>query len=123
MNRVAKTIPEKHITAAMTSIAAVIVPIAALAAESDITKILNNTKDLLNLVIKILITLALVIFIWGIVQFIAAAGNPQKIRQAKGTILYGIIAIAILAMMTGIIAFFQTYFGIQGGVPINIPQF
>jgi len=107
----------------MFSIAAVVVPAAALAAESDITKILNNTKDLLNLVIKILITLALVVFIWGIVQFIAAAGNPQKIRQAKGTILYGIIAIAILAMMTGIIAFLQTYFGISGGVPIKIPQF
>ncbi len=123
MDRTVTRISANHITAAMFSIAAVVVPAAALAAESDITKILNNTKDLLNLVIKILITLALVVFIWGIVQFIAAAGNPQKIRQAKGTILYGIIAIAILAMMTGIIAFLQTYFGISGGVPIKIPQF
>lgn len=113
----------RHITAAMfLSIAAVIVPFFASAA-SKLNTILNNIQDTLGIIIKILITLALVVFIWGVVRFIAAAGNPQQIRQAKGIMLYGIIAIAVLAMMTGIIAFLQTYFGISDGQPITIPQF
>ena len=66
---------------------------------------------------------ATVVFIWGIVRFIAAAGNVQEIKKAKGIMLYGIIAIAVLAMMTGIIEFLQIYFGISGGQPIKIPQF
>ena len=112
----------RHITAA-TLLAAVIVPVTASAAGNSIQKILTNTQDLINILLQIVMTLAFVVFIWGIVKFIAAAGNPQKMTQAKHTILYGIIGIAVMAMITGIIAFLQTYFGIQGGVPIKIPQF
>ena len=101
----------------------VIMPITAFAANSKIKTILTNIQDTLGIVIKIFITLALVIFIWGVVRFIVAAGNPQARNQAKGIMLYGIIAIAILAMMTGIVAFLQTYFGITPGQPIKIPQF
>ena len=135
-----------HITAAMSGIAAVILtiysqrlkkmkkllfvfyslealtPNIAFAA-SKINTILTNIQDTLNIVIKILITLALVVFIWGIVRFIAAAGNIQEVKKAKGIMLYGIIALAILATMTGIITFLQTYFGISPGQPIIIPQF
>lgn len=123
MNRVNALMPAKQITAVMSlSIAAVIVPFFV-SADSKLNTILNNIQDTLGIIIKIFVTLALVVFIWGVVRFIAAAGNPQQIRQAKGIMLYGIIAIAILAMMTGIIAFLQTYFGVSGGQPINIPQF
>ncbi|MEK7083558.1 MAG: hypothetical protein AAB972_05275, partial [Patescibacteria group bacterium] len=101
----------------------VIMPITAFAAGSKIKTILTNIQDTLGIVIKIFITLALVIFIWGVVRFILAAANPQARNQAKGIMLYGIIAIAILAMMTGIVAFLQTYFGITPGQPIKIPQF
>ena len=112
----------RHITAA-TLLAAVIVPVTASAADSQIKQILTNTQDILNLLIQIVMTLAFVVFIFGIVKFIAAAGNPQQATQAKKTMLYGIIGIAVMAMITGIIAFLQTYFGIQGGVPIKVPQF
>ena len=112
----------RHITAA-TLLAAVIVPLTASAADNSIKQILTNTQDILNLLIQIMMTLTFVVFIWGIVKFIAAAGNPQKISQAKQTMIYGIIGIAIMAMITGIIVFLQTYFGIQGGVPITVPQF
>ena len=112
-----------HITAAMLCMAAVIAPMGALAAESEIKKILTNTQDVLKIVLAIVMTLAFVVFIWGIVKLIAAAGSPQKMMQAKGIILYGIIGIAIMATITGIIAFLQAYFGVTGGVPIKVPQF
>lgn len=95
----------------------------SVSAASKINKILTNIQDTLNIVIRILITMALVVFVWGIVRFIAAAGNIQEVKKAKGVMTYGIIALAILATMTGIIAFLQTYFGITGGQPIKIPQF
>lgn len=103
-------------------IAAVIMPITVSAA-SKINTILEQLKDTLNIVIKILMTMALVVFIWGIVRFIAAAGNIMEVKKAKGIMTYGIIALAILATMTGIIAFLQAYFGISPGQPIKIPQF
>ena len=111
----------KHKTTAALGAAVVIVPFFANA--SQISDILTNTRTLLNIVLQIVMTLAFVVFIWGIVKFIAAAGNPQQIKQAKGVMLYGILGIAVMAMITGIIAFLQSYFGIETGVPIKVPQF
>ena len=113
----------KYITTAALGAAVVFAPITVSATDSDIKKILTNTRDLLNLLLQIVMTLAFVVFIWGIIKFIAASGSPQKITQAKGIMYYGIIGLAVMAMITGIIAFLQNYFGIQGGVPITVPQF
>ena len=107
----------------MLCMAAVMVPLAASAAGSEIQQILTQTQEVLKILLLIVMTLALIVFVWGIVKFIGAAGNPQKMTQAKYTILYGIIGIAVMAMITGIIAFLQTYFGVTGGVPIKVPQF
>ena len=113
----------RHITPTTLVVMGVIVPLTVAAADNSIQKILTNTQNLINILLQIVMTLAFVVFIWGIVKFIAAAGSPQKMTQAKYTMLYGIIGIAVMAMITGIIAFLQTYFGIQGGVPITVPQF
>ena len=125
MNRPIALISEyaKHKTPTTLIVMGVIVPITVSAADSDIKKILTNTQDLINILLQIVMTLAFVVFIWGIVKFIAASGSPQKITQAKGIMYYGIIGLAVMAMITGIIAFLQNYFGIQGGVPITVPQF
>ena len=92
-------------------------------AASQINTILTNLQDTIQIVLKIMITLAIVVFISGIVKLIAAAGNPQMIKQAKSIIALGIISLAVLATLTGIIAFLQTYFGISPGNPIKVPQF
>lgn len=102
--------------------AAVIAPFNAYAA-TLIGDILKNTLDALNIIMQIMMTLAFVIFIWGIVKLIANAGNPQAIKQAKAIMLYGIIGLLIMASVTGIIALIQAYFGIPGGGSIKVPQF
>lgn len=105
----------------MLCVAAVVVPLVASA--SKLNDILTNIQGTLALVLRILMTLAFVVFIWGIVKFIAAAGNPQAVKQAKGIMYYGIIALFIMASMTGIIVFLQAYFGVSGNPNINVPQF
>ena len=117
------TYAPKRITTAALGAAVVFAPITVSAADSHIKKILTNTQDLLNILLEIVMTLAFVVFIWGIVKFIAASGSTQKITQAKGIMYYGIIGLAVMAMITGIIAFLQNYFGIQSGIPITVPQF
>ncbi|MDP3779498.1 MAG: hypothetical protein Q8R30_05655 [bacterium] len=111
-----------RITAATFSVAAVIVPLSVSAA-SKINEILTNAQNTLNIVLRILMTFAVVIFIWGIVRMIAAAGNAAAVKQAKGILLWGIIGIAVMASMTGIVALLQTYFGVSGGDTITVPQF
>lgn len=88
-----------------------------------VNTVLTNFLALLTIVIKILISLAFVVFGWGVVTFILASNDEKKIREAKNIILLGIIGIFVLASMGGIIIFIKTYFGIPDNSPIQPPTF
>lgn len=80
----------------------------ALASTGDIfnqTNVPKNTlQELINMVINsvlgILATVAVLFLIIGGFQYVTSAGNPESIQRAKNTILY-----AILGVVTSIIAF------------------
>ena len=90
---------------------------------APVNQVLTNFLTLLNVVIRILITSAFVVFGWGIVKLIFSANDPKKIEQAKYIILWGIIGIFVLASMTGILAFIKNYLGIKNNTPIQPPTF
>lgn len=94
----------------------------AFAYASQLNDIIESMTETVKLILVLVMTLALVVFIWGIVKLIAAAGNPQEITKAKGIITWGIIGLAVMASLLGIIAIIQTYFGIDPA-DITIPQF
>lgn len=90
-------------------------PAAVLAQQDKLSPIARNLLTALNVVVTIVFVLAVVVFGWGIVQLIIAAGDPAKIKQAKQFVWWGIIGIAILASIFGIIQFLQTYVGVAPG--------
>lgn len=103
---------------------AVLLPlvVAAQGATDKITPVAQNLLTALNVVVTIVFVLAVVVFGWGIVQLIIAAGDPAKIKQARQFIWWGIIGIAVLASIWGIIQFLQGYLGVGGGTqPIKPP--
>lgn len=73
--------------------------------------------DILGLIVKLLWLLAFAVFIWGIVQFIAAAGNSSKKDAAKNYIIYGLIGIFVLLSFMGIIKIVGETFGIPTSNP------
>ncbi|OHA00466.1 MAG: hypothetical protein A3C07_01255 [Candidatus Sungbacteria bacterium RIFCSPHIGHO2_02_FULL_47_11] len=74
--------------------------------------------DVLEVVVTIVFVMAVIVFGWGIVKLIIAAGNPTQIQQAKQFIWWGVIGMAILASIFGIILYLQSFFGVSsiGGV-------
>lgn len=52
--------------------------------------------DLINPLIGLATGLAVLFFVWGIVQYILYAGDEKKKKSAKDTLLYGIIALFVL---------------------------
>ena len=95
----------------------------AYAATALIKTIINNVIDVVKLLIVLVFTLALVVFGWGVVKFIMEADNPEGVKKAKSLIIWGVIAMAVLASLTGLIQLFQDYLGIKGGGIIEVPQF
>ena len=85
--------------------------------------LITRTTGLIQQIVILVFTLAVVVFGWGIVKMISAAGNTEKLKQAKGIIWWGIIGMFVLATIGGIILFLRTELQIQDVQKISPPQF
>ena len=106
--------------------ALLITPLLAYAANPNaepVKSVLVNFHTLLTVVIQILITLAFVVFGWGIIKLITAGGDTKKIADAKGILTYGIIGLFVLSSMYGILVLIKTYLGVPDNTPIIVPEF
>jgi len=65
-----------------------------------------------NYIVPFLMGLAVMLFLFGVVKFIAAAGNPEKIKTAKHYILWGLVALFFLVSFWAFIhILLTTFFG------------
>lgn len=88
----------------------------------------GNISDVLNLfgcilknaVVPLLITLSIVVFIAGIVKFIAGADEAGKREEGRRFMLYGIIGLFVMVSIWGLVGTIQGTFGI--GTSIFFPQ-
>ncbi|MDP3769761.1 MAG: hypothetical protein U1A23_04370 [Candidatus Sungbacteria bacterium] len=98
-------------------------PFAAFGAAQDIVSpIANNILAVSRIAVTIVFVLSIVVFGWGIVKFITAAGDPTAVEKAKQFLYWGVIGMAIGASLFGLITFLRTYFGVEaGGLVITPP--
>ena len=105
--------------------ASLAIPGAALA--QDTKKLEGAVTGILTIVntgVTIMFVLAVLVFGWGVVKYIMSAGNPDGEKEARGFLWWGVIGIAVLAFVFGIIQYAATYFGVStaGGGTIKIPK-
>lgn len=86
---------------------------------ADIICVLNS---LVSYIIPLLTAIALLVFSWGIVKFIANAGNEKVRDEAKHILFWGVVALFVMFSIMGIISFFARDFPGYGGIP-RLPRF
>jgi len=87
---------------------------------SSIGKILNYFTCLIKeSVMPLLITLAVVGFIWGVIQFFLGAENEDKRKKGKQFMIWGLIAIFVIVSVWGLVGVISSTFGIDKTI---IPQ-
>lgn len=59
--------------------------------------------QIINPIILLLSAIAFVVFIWGVFEFIAHAGDEKRRTQGKEAILWGIVGLAVIFGAYGII--------------------
>lgn len=67
---------------------------------------------ILNPIIELLALAAFVVFVWGVVDFIAGAANEEKRQQGQQHILWGLIGLVIIFGAKAIIAIAAHTFGL-----------
>mgnify|MGYP001613026936 CR=1 FL=1 len=72
--------------------------------------LLNNiATQILNPLIGLMISIAFLLFIWGIVELIFGADNEEKIKIGKKHLVYGLIGLFIMLGVLGIMDVIQNF--------------
>ena len=75
---------------------------------------------LLNSAIPVMITLAVVYFIWGVISYVIAAEDDAK-TKGRDKMIWGIIGLAVIVSVWGLVNFLKGFVGIGDSNVVNIP--
>ncbi|MFA6353908.1 MAG: pilin [Candidatus Paceibacterota bacterium] len=90
---------------------------------SDIPSLLCKFSQLLNSVIPVLIALGVVYFVWGVVSYVISDDEEAK-KKGRDRIIYGIIGLAVIIAMWGLVGILTNTFGLtnSNNTNINLPS-
>ncbi len=87
----------------------------------NITTLVQAAGNILKLLIPMAFALAIIYFFYGVAKYIGNAGDPKKADEGKSIMIYGVIAIAVMASVYGIVAYLQSTIGIGNVNSITPP--
>jgi uncharacterized membrane protein len=91
------------------AVLAVVAP--ALVFAADAFSIITKVNQILSLIIPVLITLAVVYFIWGVIQYTVSSDDEKK-KKARGAIIQGLIGLFVIVAFWGIVGLITNTFGV-----------
>lgn len=101
------------------AVGTLLLPVVASAASLFDTLALFNT--FLNALIGLFITLAIVVFFWGLIKYLVGLDSSESKAEGLQIMMYGVIAIFVMVSIWGIIRLLQNTFKVTSTDPI-IPK-
>lgn len=97
-----------------------VIPMIASAQQlTPVYNLLQSVMGLVRFAVPLLITLALIAFFWGLVQYIFKGAKGAA--AGKNIMLWGLIALFVMVSVWGIISMAQDALGIRGSDVPEIP--
>ena len=100
-------------------LAAATVALPALASAATLLDTLALANTFLNALMGLFITLAIVVFFWGLIRYLVNAGEEKS--EGLQIMFYGVIAIFVMVSIWGIIRLLQSTFKVTSTDPV-IPK-
>ena len=109
-------------SAAITFLVGVFPAVAAAQADLGyISGLVGDTQAILNLLLPLVVTLALLFFFWGIMVFILNAGDPEGRSKGIHIMVWGIVSLFVVVSIWGIVALLADIFGVEVGTSAPVP--
>ncbi len=92
-------------------VAVALLPLTSFAALGNIDSLVDDVAGIINKIIPIIFTLALLGFFWGLVKYIFGADHDKD--AAKKTMLWGVVALFVMASVWGLVNFLGEAVGVD----------
>ena len=96
--------------------AAVALILPSIAAAATLADTFKTVSDLINMLVPIILALAIVFFLWGVLMYVTKAGEEKD--AARDQMLWGIIAIAVMVSIWGLVGILRNTFQVTDNTPL-----
>ncbi len=95
------------------SIFATLIATPFLAQAGTIFDVMNLLISIIGMIIPILLALAVLVFMWGIVKFIAHAGDEKAVEEGKTLMIWGMVGLFVMVAIWSIVGYLQSSLGLD----------
>jgi hypothetical protein len=97
-----------------------VVSFAATTAAVDAFSLLKVLQNIVDTIIPFVVGLAVLVFIYGVFNFVTSAGDEEARANAKQFIIWGIIAIFVMVSVWGLVRILSGTFNLNTAVSIPV---
>jgi hypothetical protein len=116
----------KKLFLSLVTLGVVFVPAVSFAAGAGLGSIQEIAGTFLafldDAVIPLIIGFAVIFFLWGVAKFVKAAGDPKARGEGQQLMLWGIVGLAVMLSVWGLVAIITSTFGFDPVVPRHVPE-
>lgn len=81
-------------------------------AQTTFAGVMTTANDLIRSIVPVIVSIAVIVFLWGVTSYIRNADEPAKREEGRQLIIYGLIAIFVMVSMWGFVnLIISTVFG------------
>lgn len=88
-----------------------VLPLVSFAQLGNVSDLITSVDNIIDMLIPIVFALALLVFFWGLVRYIW--GKEQDKEQAKKTMIWGVVALFVMAAVWGLVRFIASAVGVD----------
>ena len=90
-------------------------------ADTNLQSLIQEAQGLLNSLIPLLMAAALVVFFWGLIQYIRSSGEGEH-KAGMNIMVAGIVSLFVMVSVWGLVHFLQSTLNIDSSSQIQVPQ-
>lgn len=87
---------------------------------SYVSQLLEAAGSIINILMPMVVALTVLALMWGLFQYVR--GGAEEKEKGKSIMIYGIIAIAVMVSVYGLVRILQNTFGIGSTQQVTIPS-
>ncbi len=103
------------VTNVLLPVLTVLLPVVASAQAygGNINNLLGSVTTIVNNLVGLLMTLAVIAFFWGLVKYIWNAGDEDKRKDGRHMMIWGVVALFVMVSIWGLVNFIGDTFSID----------